>query len=72
MNTSFGGLFLSLVIGAVGTGLFIYGKKQGRLPQMVGGLALCIYPYFVPNLWLTGGIAVLIVAAVWVAALKGL
>jgi hypothetical protein len=38
---------------------------------MIGGLALCVYPYFVPNLWLTGGIAVLIVAAVWVAALKG-
>jgi hypothetical protein len=72
MNTSFGALFLSLVIGAVGTGLFIYGKKQGRLPQMIGGLALFIYPYFVPNLWLNGGIAVLIVAAVWVASLKGL
>jgi len=27
---------------------------------------------FVPNLWLMGGIAALIVAAVWVAALKGL
>jgi hypothetical protein len=72
MDTSFGGLFLSLVIGAVGTGLFLYGKKQGRLPQMIAGVVLCIYPYFVPNLWLMGGIAALIVAAVWVAALKGL
>jgi len=72
MSISFGGLFLSLVIGAVGTGLFIYGKKQGRPPQMIGGLALCIYPYFVPDPWLTVGIAALIIAAVWVAARKGL
>ncbi len=72
MDLSSGSLFLSLVIGAVGAGLFIYGKKQSRPPQMIGGFLLSFYPYFVPNLWLMGGIAVAIVAAVWVASLKGL
>jgi len=72
MDLSTGGLFLSLIIGAIGAGLFIYGKKQGRLPQMIGGVVLSLYPYFISNLWLMGGIAVAIVAAVWVAALKGL
>jgi hypothetical protein len=72
MDLSSGSLFLSLVIGAVGAGLFIYGKKQSRPPQMIGGLLLSFYPYFVSNLWLMGGIAVTIVAAVWVASLKGL
>ena len=72
MDLSSGGLFLSLVIGAVGAGLFIYGKKQSRSPQMIGGLLLSLYPYFISNLWLMGGIAVAIVAAVWVASLKGL
>jgi hypothetical protein len=72
MDTSFGSLFLPMVIGAVGAGFFIYGKKQGRLPQMVGGLALCVYPYFIPNLWLMGGIAAVIVAAVGLASRKGL
>jgi len=71
MDLSSGSLFLSLLIGAVGAGLFIYGKKQGRLPQTIGGLLLSFYPYFVPNLWLMGGIAVAIVAAVWVAAARG-
>jgi hypothetical protein len=71
MDLSSGALFLSLLIGAVGAGLFIYGKKQGRLPQMLGGIVLSFYPYFISNLWLMGGIAVVIVAAVWVAALKG-
>jgi hypothetical protein len=72
MDLSSGALFLSLVIGAVGAGLFIYGKKQGRLPQMVGGLVLSVYPYFISNLWVMAGIAVAVVVAVWVAVLKGL
>src|SRR5689334_9120068 len=51
MNTNSGWLLASLVIGALGTGLAIYGKKQSRWPQLVCGLVLCIYPYFVENLW---------------------
>ncbi len=72
MDLSAGALFLSLAIGAVGAGLFLYGKKQSRPPQMIGGLLLCLYPYFVSNLWLMGGIALVIVACVWVASLRGL
>lgn len=72
MELSSGYLFLSLVIGAVGAGLFIYGKKQGRLPQMIGGFVLSVYPFFVPNLWAMAGIGVGIVLSVWLASLKGL
>ena len=39
-------LFLSLLIGAFGLGLFLYGKRQSRLPQLVIGLLLMVYPYF--------------------------
>lgn len=60
-----GPLFLSLFIGAIGTGLFIYGKKQTRIPQLVAGLILIAYPYFVPNLWLMAGIAAAVLAALW-------
>jgi len=72
MDFSAGSLFLSLLIGTVGAGLFIYGKKQGRLPQMIGGIVLSLYPYFISNLWVMGGIAVAVVVAVWLAVLKGL
>lgn len=65
------GLFLSLIIGAIGAGLFIYGRKQQRWPQLAGGILLCIYPYFVPNLWLMGGIAVALIAAVWISVRLG-
>jgi hypothetical protein len=37
-------LLLSLVPSAVGFVLFVYGKKQGRLPQLVAGIGLMAYP----------------------------
>ena len=71
MDLSTGGLILSLLIGAVGTGLFIYGKKQGRIPQLVTGILLVVYPYFVPNLWAMGGIALGLVAVLWIIVKMG-
>ena len=71
MDTSPAALFLSLFIGSVGAGLLIYGRKQRRWPQMAGGVILCIYPYFVPNVWMMGAIAVALCAAVWGAVRAG-
>ena len=42
-------LFLSLIPSGIGFVLFIYGKKQGRFPQLSAGLALMVYPYFIAN-----------------------
>jgi hypothetical protein len=72
MDLSAGNLILSLVIGTIGAGFFIYGKKQRRIPQLLGGIVLSLYPYFIPNLWIMGGIAVAIVLAVWLATMMGL
>ena len=72
MDLSAGNLFLNLLVSAVGTGLFIYGKKQGRWPQMLGGILLTVYPYFISNLWIMAGIGVAIVAGVWGAIRAGL
>lgn len=72
MDFSAGSLFLSLAIGTVGAGFFIYGKKQGRLPQLVGGIVLSLYPYFISNLWVMGGIALGVIAAIAVAIRAGL
>ena len=38
-------LFLSLIPGGIGFVLFVYGKKQGRWPQLVAGLLFMAYPY---------------------------
>ncbi len=72
MNLSPGWLFLSLIVGGVGTALFIYGKKQGRLPQLISGLALMIYPYFVRSTAWSVAIAVAIIVGLWLAVRQGL
>jgi hypothetical protein len=43
-------LFVSLIPGAVGFVLFVYGKKQGRWPHLVAGLLCRVYPYITPGL----------------------
>jgi hypothetical protein len=45
-----GVLFLSLVTGAIGLALFVYGRKQQRWPQMIAGIAFMAYPYFVSSM----------------------
>ena len=66
-----GELFLSMVIGSVGLGLFIYGKKQARLPQVVTGFVLMLYPYFVPNGWVMLAIAVALLGVLWLVVRFG-
>jgi hypothetical protein len=54
-----GWLAASLIVSSIGFVLFVYGKKMTRLPQLIVGLAMLVYPYFVPNV-----VVMLIVAAV--------
>lgn len=42
-------LLLSLLAGSIGLVLFIYGRRQSRMPQLVGGLLFMVYPYFTAN-----------------------
>ena len=42
-------LMLSLLPSGAGFALFLYGRKQRRWPQLVGGLVLMVYPYFVAS-----------------------
>jgi 4-hydroxybenzoate polyprenyltransferase len=56
-------LFVSLVPAGIGFVLFVYGKKQGRWPQLTVGLLFMIYPYFTPglvSLVSTGGVLALV------------
>ena len=42
-------LMLSLVVSGIGYVLFHYGRKQVRIPQLVAGVVLMVYPYFTPT-----------------------
>jgi len=45
--------------------LLVYGKKQGRWPLAVGGLALMIYPYFTASVTALVLVGVALGTAVW-------
>jgi len=47
MNTST--LLWGLLFSSIGFGFFLYGRKQRAAVPMVCGLAMMIYPYFIPN-----------------------
>ena len=64
-------LLASFAVGGVGFVCFAYGKRQGRVPQMIAGLILCGFPYFVSNLWLMGGIAAGVLGALWLVVKLG-
>jgi hypothetical protein len=64
-------LLASLAVGCVGFVCFAYGKRQGRVPQMLAGVTLFVYPYFVSNALVTVGIAVVVLAALWLAVRLG-
>jgi len=41
-----------VLFGGIGLGFFIYGKKQQAVVPLITGVALCIYPYFISNVYL--------------------
>ncbi|MDP3274944.1 MAG: hypothetical protein Q8Q09_07070 [Deltaproteobacteria bacterium] len=49
VNIQANSLIASFFISTVGLSFFIYGKKQRRVPQLVSGLAMMVFPYFVTN-----------------------
>jgi hypothetical protein len=64
-------LLASLVVSSIGLVAFIYGKRQSRVPQLVVGLLLMVFPYFVSNVLLMGGITAVLLLALWGAVRLG-
>lgn len=51
----FGGtavLIWGMTFGSIGVGFFIYGKKQKAIVPLCAGVALCIFPCFIANVYL--------------------
>ena len=72
MNLDGNALLASLLISSVGFVSFAYGKKQRRLPQMLVGVGLMGFPYFVSSLPWMFGIAVALIGALVVMVRVGL
>jgi hypothetical protein len=65
-------LVVAMFISLVGFALFVYGKKQKRGPQLVVGIALMVYPYFVDSLWVHAVVVALLGTGTWLALRAGL
>jgi len=65
-------LLSSVIIGSVGMGLFMYGKRQRRAPHLVVGIVLMAYTYFVPSVPLMIAIAIALVGLLYLARYLGL
>jgi len=57
-------LIVSFVVSGVGFVLFSYGRKMKRTPQVVSGLLLMVFPYFVSSV-----LGMLVIAALLILAL---
>ena len=64
-------LLAGFAVSTVGFGFFMYGKKQGRAPQIAFGLIAMIYPYFVGGPLVVLGIFAALLALMWLALRVG-
>ena len=44
-----GMLMLGVIFSSIGLGYFLYGRKQANVVAKYAGIALILYPYFMPN-----------------------
>jgi len=71
MNLDGNSLLAGFAVSSVGLGFFMYGKKQGRAPQILFGVICMVYPYFVWSpAWMFAILAALI-AGMWLALRLG-
>ena len=71
MHLAAGWIFASLIISSIGFILLHYGRKMARLPQLVVGLGMMIYPYFVPGVLANVLVAAGLLAGLWLAVKLG-
>ena len=55
-------LMWGMLFGAIGFGFFLYGKKQKAVVPLIAGIALCVVPYFIANVYVLVGIGIVLVA----------
>ena len=56
-----GSLYWSFLIGTIGLGYVLYGKKIYNIIMIVSGIGMMVYPYFVSNIWISIIVGVLFV-----------
>ncbi len=65
-------LLVGILVSAVGFVLFRYGKAQERLPHLLVGLAVMIFPYFTGGWVLTLVIGAALMVGLWLVVRAGM
>lgn len=52
MNFSLSSLLAGFIFGVIGVYLIKYAKDKGNIPQILIGIGLLLYPYFISNAYL--------------------
>ena len=55
-------LMWGLLFGSIGFGFFLYGKKQKAVVPLITGIALCVVPYFIANVYVLVTVGVILTA----------
>ena len=71
VNLSPGWIFASLIVSSIGFILLNYGRKFARVPQVVVGVLMLVYPYFVPGVLANVLVAVGLLAVLGVVVRLG-
>jgi hypothetical protein len=59
-------LIFSFIFGSIGMGYFVYGKKQQVAVPLIAGIGLCIFPYFVSNVYIMVLLGIVLTVLPWV------
>lgn len=59
-------LFAGMLVSTIGLGLFLYGKRATRFPQLLTGLTLMGFPLFIHGAVATLSIGASLITVMWV------
>ena len=68
MNLDPNSLWASLVWGSVGLGCLIYGKKQGKVVPLFGGLSILVGSYFLETALTMSLVSIGLMVAIYILA----
>ena len=55
-------LMWGMILGSLGLGFFLYGKKQKAIVPLISGVGLMVFPYFTSNVFILVATGVVFVA----------
>jgi len=65
-------LFTALFVSLIGLGLFLYGRKQHRPPQLGAGVVLMVYPQVADSSAVMLGVTIGVLALTWLGVRMGM